>query len=353
MISAELFVKSKEYFPIVIQSGSDIIQLDRRLKVSTADIFDIRINGIHQGMICGVYKDSKQKLLNFGQIGINKAFLFRNILEYSLVRLFQYFGLDNVDFIVIDAPEQIDVVNFLEKLGFEFIKQKKKYVLDLKSKGLDIFLQKMFEIGFEVLDVKGQIENLLKNIYPENPNEAVRRSKLIIAKIKEMNPLEQVYWDLKSVHEINTLVSSAVLYPNKIIQNEFVESVIKLTISSFENHLKEAYFEEIMATLEGKTQFSIEYFNRVLQHIKKIAPNGVKHAIEKKAHLKEWIEKNLPIWEKTSENKKQFEAKKKIETKLSLSDFGDNLPGSLAQFVQSLIDHYNGELIFFGLYRKI
>jgi len=310
MISTELFVRSKEFFPIIISSGTDTIQLDRRLKASEADIFDIRINGIHQGMICGVYKDAKQKLLNFGQIGINKAFLFRNILEYSIVRLIQYFGLDHVDFIVMDAPEQVDVVIFLEKLGFEFVKQKKKYVLDLKSKGLDVFLQKLVEIGFEIIDKKGQIENILKKIYPENSNEVSRRAKLIITKIKEMNPLEQVYWDLKSVHEINTLVSAAVLYPNKIIQNEFVESILKLIVSSFENHLKETYFEEIVATLEGKTQFSIEYFNRVLQHIKKIAPNGVKHAIEKKTHLKEWIEKNLPIWEKNFIEQKTIRSQK-------------------------------------------
>jgi hypothetical protein len=353
MISAELFVKSKEYFPIIINSGTDIIQLDRRLKATEADIFDIRINGIHQGMICGVFKDSKQKILNFGQTGINKAFQFRNILEYSMVRLIQYFGLDNVDFIIVDAPEQIDLVMFLESLGFEFVKQKKKYVLELKSKGLDVFLQKLTEIGFEVLDKKGQIENVLKKIYPDSPAEVSNRSKRIIQKIKEMNPLEQIYWDLKSVHEINTLVSAGVLYPNKLIQNEFVESVLKLVIASFENHLKEAYFEEIMATLEGKTNFSIEYFNRVLQHLKKIAPNGVKHAIEKKAHLKEWIQKNLPIWEKAAENKKQFENKKKIETKLAISDFGENLSPAYAQVVKALIDHYNGDLIFFGLDRKI
>jgi hypothetical protein len=168
-----------------------------------------------------------------------------------------------------------------------------------------------------------------------------------------MTPLEKVFWDLKVVHEINTLISVAVWNSHKLVQDEFLETIIKLMVSSFENHLKEPYFEEIIAALEGKTHFNIEYFDRVIQHLKKIVPNAVSQLGSKKPHLKSWLEKNLPIWEKSNENRKEFLDNKKVQTKLSSEDFGEKLSSNYSQIVSALVNHYNGDLVFFGVDRKI
>ena len=352
MIAASTFVQNKKYFPIKIFSGLDEILITKRPKVGLTEIFDIRVNNSHQGMLCGVEHDVLTKTLTFGPMGITKAYMFRNILRYSFVKLLEYYGLDDVEKIVVAAPEDLSMLLFLKNLDFEFLKKNKKYILDLAQMGIETFVEKLNSMDVEIQDRTYQLETVLTQILNDK-EEAKLKTQKIVRKIKEMNPLTETFWDLKAVHEINMLLSAAALNPERIIALEFAEQVLKTMMASFEVHLIEPYFEEAMATLAGDTQFHIDYFNRVLKNLKEITPQGVKEVLDAPEHMQKWIAKNLPIWEKRVESKKNFLEQKKLRSRLTKEDFGESIPPDYAGLVESLINHYNGDIVLYGMSRKM
>jgi len=104
------FFKNKEFFPIDIQFGGESIQIQKRARKGDTDVIDIYSNKNHIGMFVGIEKNAK--ILRFGPAGINKSHSYREILNYTFIRLLEYYSLDNINAIIVDPPENSDLWNF-------------------------------------------------------------------------------------------------------------------------------------------------------------------------------------------------------------------------------------------------
>ena len=96
---SEKFYQTKEYFPIEINFGDkETIKIPKRPRKTTTEIIDLYANTIHIGMFVGIEKKGNE--LHFGPTGLNKSHVYRNILDYTFVRLLEYYGLNDLEKII-------------------------------------------------------------------------------------------------------------------------------------------------------------------------------------------------------------------------------------------------------------
>jgi len=78
-------------------------------------------------MFVGIEKSAN--MLKFGPSGINKSHAYRNILNFTFVKLLEYYGLKDVESIIIDVPENVEFKEFLISLGM--IVKNNRFVLEI------------------------------------------------------------------------------------------------------------------------------------------------------------------------------------------------------------------------------
>ena len=153
------FFKSKEFFPIEVKFGeAEIIRLTKRPRKAITEIIDIYSNDLHIGMFIGIERVGNK--LKFGPAGMNRSHSFRGILNFTFIKLFEYFGLDGIDSITIDVPEDMEFKNFLSSLGF--IKKGNYLSIDFDEKKIMEFLSFLEKIPAEIASQVGQIRTIIQ-----------------------------------------------------------------------------------------------------------------------------------------------------------------------------------------------
>lgn len=345
---AQKFFKSKEFFPIELKFGeAETIRLTKRPRKTISEIIDIYSNDLHIGMFIGIEKTGSK--LKFGPAGMNRSHSYRGILNFTFIKLLEYFGLDGVDSITIDVPEDYEFKIFLSSLGFT--KSGSKLLLEIKIKDFLSYLEKNpVEISSQV----GQIRTIIKmnneELEDEKLNEMVDK---IVDKIKNMDPLGKTFWDNRKIAQLNYYLSTAIVLASDLEKDEFLDLFIKTTICSLDTHVREPYLEDMFLALEGKRIFDMPYIQIMIEKIRSLMPDEIKSLDKEKDHFRKWVYTMLPTWKLNDKLVSETRIKIVKDSQLTLNDFGGNIQLDFFKIVQSLIDHYNGANIFFGMNDRV
>lgn len=339
------FFQTREFFPIELNFGDkETLIIDKRPRKTNTEIVDIYANGIHVGMFVGIERLGNE--LHFGPTGLNKSHMYRNILDYVFVRLLEYFGLTGVTKISIDTPEDPEFKRFLLNLGL--MPQNNQLILDLNEQNLKNLMGTLEKNPVSVKSQVGQLHNVI-SLNLDNPDEQTVSLMVdkIVDKIKNMDPLGKEFWDNRKVMQLNYYLTMAILNKENLVPEEFLEVSLKTIIASLETFNREAYLEDIFTALDGGAPFSMDYIQSILEKLKQLVPEQIKNL--NKDHLREWIHKNMPAW--ILSDKIETEAREclKAQSRLKPEDFGSSLKENMSEMITALIDHYNGERIFFGV----
>ena len=347
---AQKFFKSKEFFPIELKFGeAEIIRLTKRPRKAVTEIIDIYSNELHIGMLIGIEKVGNK--LIFGPAGMNRSHSYRGILNFTFIKLLEYFGLNGINIITIDVPEDKEFKNFLSLLGFT--KAGSKLSLELIEKKEE-FLSYLEKNPTEIVSQVGQIQTIIKmnaeELDDEKLNEMVDK---IVDKIKKMDPLGKTFWDNRKIAQINYYLSTAIINATTLEKEEFLDLFIKTTVSSLDTHVREPYLEDIFQALEGKRIFDMPYIQIMIEKIRTLMPDEIKSLDKEKDHFRKWVYTMLPTWKLNDKLISETRIKIVKDSQLILNDFGGNIQLDYFNIVQSLIDHYNGDNIFFEMNNRV
>jgi hypothetical protein len=339
------FFKSREFFPIDIKFGDkEKIRITKRPRKVVSEIIDIYANDFHIGMFVGIEKVGKT--LTFGPAGINKSHSFRQILTYAFIRLLEYFGLNDLEAVLIDTPEDYEFKMFLTSLGF--IPKRNRLILELTEEKIKSFLETIEKQDNDIKSQVAQIESIIRSNSSDMVDEMVNTmTDSIVEKIKNMDPLGKDFWDNRQIAQINTYLSSAILLTHGLKKDEFLEQSIKTIVSSFATYNREPYLEEIMWALEGKKNFSMDYIQKIVIKMKDLLKDEI--AEMNKDELRKWVYENLPGWKITDKVQEDTRNSKIVQAQLKIADFGNNLAEHTISIIESLVNHYNGSSVFFGM----
>jgi hypothetical protein len=342
------FLKSKEYFPIVINlSDGETIRVVSRLR-KTENIIDILSNDSHIGMLIGV--DKVDNMIKIGPAVVNKSHEFRNMLTFVFVKLLEYYGLDNVKVISVKEPDNFEFHEFLASVGFVVLG--KNMVLDITGDNVQKFLEKLSKIDVNVRTQKGQIEAVLKlNNANVDVNKIQELSGKIFEKVSKDESLDKIYWDNRRISQINVMVSSAYWQQGTLIKEEFLEIFIKTLVSAFDLNLRLPVLYDLIDALKGKKPFEQNYVQKIVEKLQKICKAEIKHMTPNK--YEDWIKENMSGWELNKKVLEETDKNKKESSKLKIEDFGGINNPATKLMVESLINHYNGNVEFFGLKNRL
>ncbi|MHA1777068.1 MAG: hypothetical protein DRO88_10640 [Promethearchaeia archaeon] len=339
------FFHTREYFPIEINFGDkETLKITKRPRKTTTEIIDIYANDIHIGMFVGI--ERRENELHFGPTGLNKSHIYRNILAYVFVRLLEYFGLSDIAQISIDSPEDPEFKRFLLQLGF--YPHNNLLILELNDQNIKTLMEILEKNPPTIKSQVGQLHNVIA-LNLDNPDEKTVNSMVdkIVDKIKNMDPLGKEFWDNRKVMQLNYYLTMAILNKEQIIPEEFLEVSLKTIISSLDTFNREAYLEDIFKALSGEEPFSMDYIQNLLEKLRELVPEQIKKLNTE--HLREWVKKNMPAWILSDKVEAEARERLKAQSYLKPEDFGPVLKKNVKDMILALIDHYNGERIFFGM----
>jgi len=346
---AAKFFNKHDFFPIDVNFGDkEKIRIVMRPKKHTSEILDVYSNGTHIGMLVGIEKTGD--VLKIGPGGLNKYHQYRNILSFIFAKLLEYYGLDGVKAIVVDAPENLDFYQFLSSLGL--IEKNKKLIIELEGDKAKSFFSKLEQAHPEILSQVGQIESLIRiNLGNDRPERVTAAVDKIVDKIKNMDPLGKKFWDNRKVAQINVFLSAAMLFPNRLVKDEFLEVSIKTIITSFDTYVRAAYLEDLLQALDGVKIFSMPYIQAMVDKIRVIVPDQIKKL--NRDHLRHWISQNMPAWKIADKTAIDTINKTIADSKLKIEDFGSPIKEEIKGMVSALVAHFNGENIFYGVNNRL
>jgi len=194
----------------------------------------------------------------------------------------------------------------------------------------------------------GQIFALIKNGM-EEPKEAQIQQMVdaIVDKIKNLNPLGKEFWDNRKIMQLNYYLSSAIILKTQLVHDEFLEMTVKTIIASLDTFNREPYLEDLFTALEGGKAFPMEYIQKMILQLRELLPVQVKAL--NKDHLRHWIHNSMASWLLNDEIEAKTRAATIAASHLVPADFGGAIKVHMKPFIQSFVDHYNGDSIFFGL----
>ena len=141
----------------------------------------------------------------------------------------------------------------------------------------------------------GQIEEVIRNnIGNGKPALVKEMAEKIVEKIKNMDPLGKKFWDTRRIVQMDTYLTTAELFPEKLHKEEFLDSFIKTVVTSFDTYIQSAYLSDIMDALQGKKMFAMPYIQKMLEKCQQIMPDEIM-ALNREKYQK-WIDENLPLW---------------------------------------------------------
>ena len=220
-LSSKLF-NSKEFFPIEVNFGDkEKIKITKRPRKLKTEIIDIYANSIHIGMFVSIEKLGD--VLKFGPAGVNKSHSFRSILNFTFVKLLEYFGLNGIKSIVIDVPEDYEFKEFLLSLGF--LVKANRMNLELSEDNMKQFSEVLDNNPPEVQSQVGQIETIIiENNKGMQDNVVQNMVNSIVDKIKNMDPLGKDFWDNRQIAQLNTILTAAKLFKRELYQSKISKS---------------------------------------------------------------------------------------------------------------------------------
>jgi len=300
--------------------------------------------------------------LFFGPCDLNKSHHFRNILSFGFVKLLEYYGLDNVEMVVIEKPEVMAFREFLEDLGF--ILDGKVMELELTDEKKQKFLNTLETSYPEVLDRVGQIKELiLRNMMDPDEKAAEKSALKIIKKVKNRDKMGSEFWNYRSIVKLKSMLNTAVLqqgkdiYRNhlatakllrdKLVGEEFFDFFVKTLISSFETYIRKAYLEEFFSAIDGKSEFPIPYVQEMVGKLKDLIPEVIEKANQDE--YKEWIDRSMRAWQIREDLQNEQQEKLRAQSELDLNDFAPVIKSNYKPMIKSLVDHYNDNQVYFGV----
>ena len=175
----------------------------------------------------------------------------------------------------------------------------------------------------------------------------------IVDKIKNMDPLGKTFWDNRKIAQLNYYLSTAIVLASDLEKGEFLDLFIKTTICSLDTHVREPYLEDMFLALEGKRIFDMPYIQIMIEKMRTLMPKEIKSLGKEKDHFRKWVYDLLPTWKLNDKLVSETRIKIVKDSQLTLNDFGGNIQLDYFNIVQSLIDHYNGANIFFGMNNRV
>jgi len=342
---------SKAFWPVTMKSGEEEIEFTKRPMTNNSEIVDIRNSDTHLGMFVGIQKLDGRLLM--GASGINKSHEFRNIITNCFLKILEYVGLQDVNEIVVTFSDSTEVNLTLAELGFQLVDD--KYYLELDPNSLEELSKKVDEMDLKPLDQVQQILKIIKLASPEASINDVRgRFRIILRKIKNMNPFTQNYWDSINISKINQYLTGVELHPEQVLHvDEFIEMMIKTIVNYFPISLRRAYSAELVEALLGHTIFHIDFIQQLVERIIRVVPGASEETDKLKEEIVEWINRNEATWQKAAESKKENISKQQVESTLNPEDFGEEITGNVKLIVDGIVKHYNGESMFYGIEKKV
>ncbi|MBD3350784.1 MAG: hypothetical protein GF364_04780 [Candidatus Lokiarchaeota archaeon] len=354
---------SKEFFPITLIADrvgiSEIIKYTKRPKITESEIIDVYSNDSQIGMFIEVIKLSDT--ISIGPCNLEISHQFRNILEFGLVKILEYYGIEDINKIIISTPDVLCFKKFLDDLGF--IGEEGKMSIDLSGDNKAEFLSKLDDLNPTVVDRAEQIKNvMLWTLADVDEKTAKKASKNIIKKVKDRNRLGNEFWNFRSIIKLKNNLNTALLLKKKdvfhgylctdelldenLINDEFIEHFIKTLIASLDVLVRGSYLKELFKAIEGDTILQLGYIQLMVDKLKELLGDDIK--IDKQKYY-DWISKNMKRWEIEAEKKKEEEEKIVQRSILKKEDFGSEIPKKLLPIVEAIVDHYNNERVFFGV----
>lgn len=346
---ASKFFKSKEYFPIEVNFGDkEKIRITKRPRKTTTEIVDVYANTIHIGMFVGIEKVGSE--LRFGPAGINKSHSYRGILDFTFVKLLEYFGLDELKSISIDVPEDTEFKEFLISLGF--LTKINRMILELSEKKTTEMLNYLTVNPVAIKSQVGQIETIIRNNGSNANDEKIfAMVDAIVEKIKNMDPLGKEFWDNRKIAQINYYMSTAILFPDQLEQDEFLDLTIKTIISSLDTFNREPYMEELLIALDGGKPFSMDYIQSILVQLRELVPKEIKELNKEK--MRAWVQEMLPSWILNDRIEAETRNKTISDAQLVPTDLGSSIKENMKSIIADIIGHYNGTKIFYGVNNRL
>ena len=295
-------------------------------------------------MFVGIERRGEELL--FGPAGINRSHAYRGILNYVFVRLVEYFGLDKVKIIMIAVPEDREFKTFLLHLGF--VPKMDRLVMQITDESVKQLFIKMEKYPNQIESQVGQLSRIVSVNDPAlSETQVQEKVNEIVEKIKRMDPIGKEFWDNRKIAQINYYLTTAALYPDQLIPDEFLEMTVKTIIGSLNTVNRGAYLEEIFTALDAERIFNMEYIQHIIMQLRTLVPDQI--TALPRDHLRQWIITCMPGW--MVNDQVELETRKKIiaESKLLPEDFGRVIQRHMKIVVTDLIGHYNGEKIFFGV----
>jgi len=343
------FLVSKEFFPVLIQvDEGEVFAIDTRSRLGKAGIIDISCNETHIGMIIGIKKTANR--LFFGPSAINKPYKFRNILPYSFIKLLEYYSVDGIEGINVWIPEDQEFREFLIDLGFEEIGD--DLIYNITPETLQKLGKKLLSKEVRIRNREEQIKYLVEICNKGKTAEEIENiSRRVLKKVKDEGVLDKVYWDNRKVGQINLMIHAAALLEDNLKKDEFFDEIIKTIISSFDLDVRLPLVHELINAFQGKRPFNVLYVQKMVEELQKILPEQIKK-IDKEKYL-EWINDNMPIWKIHCKQIEKLNEEKQISNKLTISDFGKNINRDFLDIITDFVNHYNNEVVFYGIKTKI
>ena len=320
------------------------IRITKRPRKIRSEIIDIYSNTYHVGMFVGIERRGDELL--FGPAGINRSHSYRGILNYVFVRLLEYFGLDKVKIIMIDLPEDLEFKNFLLHLGF--VPKMDRLVFELSDESMKLLFAKLEEKPIQIESQVGQLTTIIAVNDPALPVvQVLEKVDIIVEKIKKMDPIGKKFWDNRKIAQINYYLTTAALYPDQLIPDEFLEMTVKTVIGSLNTVNRGSYLEEMLNALDGLRIMNIEHVQNIVNQLRVVVPEQI--APLPRDHLRKWITDSMRGWMVNDDV--ELETRKKIitESQLVEEDFGRVVQRHMKNIFTDLIGHYNGKKIFFGV----
>jgi len=338
-VAVSKFLKSKEFFPITFhfkELDGELISIEKRPRFMNFDIIDFYSNNSHIGMIIQIQKTSNKIMM--GPVTINKPYEFRNILNFTFIKLLEYYGLDDIQRIEIIDVSSLEFKNFL--INLEFKKDGDLYYYDILPDRKDEFIKKLESLDIKILNRKEQIKNLVKYINEGLSEDEINELyKKILEKIEKREEVSEKYWENRLVAQLNLMLSTAKLFKNKVHKEEVLDLCIKTMIGYFDLDLKTILFKEFINLLNNKGVHQISNIQKIIEQMKELFSEEIKK-IDVEKYIN-WINENTPIWRKNLEIKEQYRTQKILSSKLTISDFGKNIQGEAKNLIESFVKHFN------------
>lgn len=320
------------------------IRITKRPRKIKSEIIDIYSNTYHIGMFVGIERRGDELL--FGPAGINRSHSYRGILNYVFVRLLEYFGLDKVKIIMIDVPEELEFKNFLLHLGF--LPKMDRLVLEVTDESMKHLFVKLEEKPIQIESQVGQLTRIISVNDPDlSDAQILEKVDMIVEKIKKMDPIGKKFWDNRKIAQINYYLTTAALYPDQLIPDEFLEMTVKTIIGSLTTVNRGSYLEEILNALDAIRIMNIDYVQNIVMQLREVVPDQI--AKLPRDHLRKWITTSMRGWMISDQVELDTRKNTIANSQLMEDDFGRVIQRQMHNSVTDLVGHYNGKKIFFGV----